>query len=238
MINKLNTEKLDQGSYVLSGTVLRRKDSIKSRQSLLIFFKEIGPRWVFSASPKEKNGLNGVEPLVWGIFHIYQSPKSITLKSCDIKADFLTIRQAPAKLMTAIEIYALLNKHVYLDHEDDETLQLLWNAMLQIEQTQEMDLVVYRFVWRLLNRVGNAPALTHCSKCGATLKNEPVGWSPDGLLCPKCASIQELTANDLYQMQCAVGLAHNEFISWTKKNHATRNIKKITKKMLTFFNIA
>ena len=109
MIPYLENEKLPQGYYTQSGTVLRRKESVKGGQTLLIFLRGLGPRWVSAPSGKNRFG-GAVEPLVWGTFNLYQSPSMLYLQGAEVKEDFISLRSSGSSLMTALRIYSRRQK--------------------------------------------------------------------------------------------------------------------------------
>ncbi|MEG1502228.1 MAG: DNA repair protein RecO [Synergistaceae bacterium] len=236
MRENLNKDNLDQGDYTLTGTILKRKDSIKSTQSLLIFLKDIGPRWISAPSSTGKNKSSSItEPLIWGNFNIYQSPSKLFLKSIDIKQDFLTIRSDIKKLKTAIELYKITINNVYLNHESNDMLKILWNAMLQINESAKPEYIKFRFIWKLLKIIGRAPSLLCCSKCGSPITSSTLSWDEDGLICSRCTNTTKLTLEEMRNMQFAVYLSHEKFIQWSNITNFSENISDISKHMLTFF---
>lgn len=234
----LNTENLEQGNYCLTGTILRRKSSIKSTQHLLIFFKELGPRWVSAPINRSRTGITGVEPLVWGSFNLYQSPTSLSVKSFDVKEDFLKIRMTPKKLLCAVKLYKLTGDKLFLGHENDDALKLLWNTMNQISEVENLDLVEFRFIWRLLNIMGRAPSFKYCVNCGSKIEAIPAKWSEDGLICDKCSGITDLCQEEIKKLQYIISLNQENFIKWADMVERDEKVVSISKKMLTFFDIA
>ena len=118
MIPYLENEKLAQGYYSETGTVLRRKDSVKGAQSLLIFLRGLGPRWVNAPSGKNRFG-GATEPLVWGTFNLYQSPSMLYLQGAEVKEDFISLRNSRESLLAALRIYKQTAKILMDTHTSD-----------------------------------------------------------------------------------------------------------------------
>lgn len=212
MITSSQNELLKQSYYSASGTVLKRKEGLKSGQSLLLFLKGFGAVWVSAPAASSKNRFGGAtEPLVWSVFNLYKSPTRFYLKSAEVKEDFLSVRNNPRKLLTAFEFYKLLSKVLYNDHENDNILKLLWSSMVLISHDLPCEAVRFRFIWRLLKNLGLAPSLTHCVNCGSQIETHAVA-ATDGLLCPNCAKGgNEITKEQLKNLQTAALLPQEQF---------------------------
>ena len=103
--------RLPQGYYTKTGTVLLRRDSSREGQSLLLFMREFGPRWVSAPSATGKNRFGGsTEPMTWGEFSLYQSPSKLYLQGTEVKEDFLTLRSSPPAVLAALRLYKLTAK--------------------------------------------------------------------------------------------------------------------------------
>lgn len=239
MIPYLENEKLPQGYYTQSGTVLRRKESVKGGQTLLIFLRGLGPRWVSAPSGKNRFG-GAVEPLVWGTFNLYQSPSMLYLQGAEVKEDFISLRSSGSSLMTALRIYKQTAKILMDTHNSDSILNLLWSTMIQLSKTKMAEAVEFRFLWRLLNLLGTAPSLQNCVCCGSVI-NASSFWTEDGLKCTKCISkingiYPEITIEELNLLQKTALITHDTFMLWQHKPIDNIIYLKHTKKLMTFFD--
>lgn len=231
------TELLKQNYYTASGTVLKRKAGLKGSQSLLLFLKGFGIVWVTAPSVSSKNRFGGAsEPMVWSVFTLYKSPNRFYIKSAEVKEDFLSVRTTPAKLAAAVELYRMIPKLLYAEHENDEALKLLWNCMLLLEQGMSAEAVKFRFYWRLLRQLGIAPSLTHCVNCTAELKTDCFAIS-DGLLCKQCAAGgREIPKDKLLAMQKAALLPQEEFMQRASETDSSLFAKE-SEYLISFFSM-
>lgn len=231
------SEKLPQGYYKEVGTVLQRRDSSGEGQSLLLFLRDMGPRWVSAPASKTKNRFGGaIEPLVWAEFDLYQNPSRLYLRGAEVKEDFLSLRYSALKLRSALKLYKRLSKTLMVGHESNNILTLLWASMLLLQENCPVDIVEYRFTWRLLKETGLAPSLRHCVKCGAKLDSS-AAWTKDGLVCESCTAPNkiDLDAKALRSLRLAVILNHEKFIEWSKSQEKSTFYSDDLKKLVTFF---
>lgn len=213
----MSPEKLDQGYYKQTGTVLKRRDSSREGQSLLLFMRGFGPRWVNAPGASSKNRFGGAtEPLVWGEYSLYQSPSALYLKGAEVREDFLSLRRSPGPLLTALRLYRTVASESPLNCENDALLRLLWSTMVQLRDGAPHQIVEFRALWKTLANFGVAPSLEFCSQCGAKLTEGR--FTADGLLCESCArgSGRRLQAGELAELRCAALLPHEQFINWSK----------------------
>lgn len=238
MISSFETDKLPQGYYKKVGTVLQRRDSSGEGQSLLLFLRDMGPVWVSAPASKTKCRFGGAtEPLVWAEFTLYQSPSRLYLQGAEIREDFISLRSSAEKLKTALRIYKRLTGVLLTGHESNNILTLLWSAMVLLKENCPVEIVEYRFTWRLLKEIGLAPSLGYCVKCGSKLECGAV-WTKDGLVCPSCSgpAQEDICSEDLSNLRLAAMLSHDRFIGWSKGREKSSLFTVQLKKLLTFFN--
>ncbi|MGI6442229.1 MAG: DNA repair protein RecO [Synergistaceae bacterium] len=213
-----NFEKLEQGYYEQAGTVIQRKDSLKNGLTLLLFLRDLGPRWVIAPTGSSKSRFGGaIEPMVWGLYNIYQSPSGLYLKSSEIKEDFLLLRRCSKHLHTALRLYKTVSRVIFTTHESNDILNLLWSSMLLLKDGCTSELVEFRFTWRLLNLMGLAPSFKQCVLCGSLI-NESSFWCDDGFCCSNCTSDILVNISQLKDMRCAAMLKQEDFITWSENN--------------------
>lgn len=237
MISACETDKLPQGYYRHSGTVLLRRDSSGNGQSLLLFLRDLGARWVFApgAAGKKPRFGGAAEPLVWAEFHLYQSAGWLYLQNAEVKEDFLPVRTNRERLLTAMRFYKRIRQILLAEHESNQILTVLWNAMLALNEACPCGIVEFRFNWRLLRVLGLAPSLRTCAGCGSLLGGEP-RWSRDGLLCARCGGADGASRSGaLQELQKAALLDQRRFIEWSREQTACSCYKEQAKKLLIFF---
>lgn len=241
MIRFLDSDKLQQGYYSSIGTVLQRRDSSKESQSLRVFLRDLGPRWVSAPAALGKNRFGGgTEPLVWGEFSLYQSPTYLYLREVEVKEDFLDLRRSANLLSSALRLYKMVSNALLTANESNRTLVLLWSGLVLLRELCPKEAVELRFTWNLLHEIGTAPSLWNCVKCGARL-TAGASWSPDGLLCGVCArQTQYGYANsaELNNIRASALLSHRDFIRWSHSlaQSETEALDEHLKKLVTFFS--
>lgn len=238
MIHSYDNDKLRQGYYSYVGTVLLRKDSTATGQSVLLFLRDLGPKWVSAPGARGKKARFGgaTEPMVWGEFTLYQSPKWLYLQGGEIKEDFIGIRCEPKKLIAAMRMYKRVAKTLMEGAESNKILNALWSAMVLLDGDCPVRAVEFRFTWKLLKRCGFAPSLTECSECCTRLDGD-YRWGENGLLCANCTSGELESCEKLVLMQRAALLSHKRFAEWSKLE--TENEKFFAgqiDKLVTFFS--
>ena len=233
------SELLKQGYYNASGTVLKRKDGVKSEQYLQLFLKGHGIIQVSAPTGAKSRFAGACEPMTWGNYELYKSPSRFYVKSAEVKEDFLSIRGNPKKLATAVKLYRLISKTLYREHENDKVLTLLWSSMLLLAEGISPEAVKFRFTWRLLKYLGIAPSLTNCVRCSAVL--DKASPSHDGFLCQKCAAADcRISTEQLSSLQAAAMLPQDKFTVRAEKETAAgrfngSNFEKFSEYLETFF---
>lgn len=239
MISGYETDKLQQGYYTYSGTVLLRRESSGSGMSLLLFLRDLGMRWASApgASGKKSRFGGTIEPLVWAEFHLYQSVNGLYVQTAEVKEDFLFIRSDPKRLLAAMRFYKRIKQTLVAQHESNQLLTILWNVMSALNENCPIDITEFRFNWRLLKALGLAPSLQSCCECGAPLKDE-LNWSEDGLLCARCKGTAA-PPGALKCLQRAAMLDQGSFITWSKKQTEYTEcnfFREQSKKLVIFFS--
>ena len=237
MISSFETDKLPQGYYKKVGTVLQRRDSSGEGQSLLLFLRDMGPMWVSAPASKTKCRFGGaIEPLIWAEFDLYQSPARLYLQGAEVKEDFISLRSSALKLKSALKLYKRLSKTLMVGHESNNILTLLWSSMLLLKENCPVDIVEYRFTWRLLKETGLAPSLRFCVNCGSKL-DAGAKWTGDGLVCPSCSGTDEgdLDTEELRSLRFAALLNHDKFLEWSGSQKKSSLYADELKKLVTFF---
>ena len=182
-------EGLRQGAHKASGLVLRRREGTAKSQELLLFLRTLGATWVSApgaGSARNRFG-GGIEPMVWGEYDLYQSPRRLYLKGVDVREDFLQIRTARNSLEMGVKWCGELARRLPAGLENDALLSLLWGSMRNLRAGVAPALLDLRFAWRWANLWGLAPPLDFCASCGRPLPER--GRADDDLESASCGSL-------------------------------------------------
>ncbi|MDR1516053.1 MAG: DNA repair protein RecO C-terminal domain-containing protein [Synergistaceae bacterium] len=218
---------LMHGEHAASGLVLRRKETGKS-QELLLFLNKLGATWVSAPGTGAKNRFGaGTEPMMWGEFRLYQSPRRLYLKGVDVREDFWAMRGSPKTLRTAVKWCGELASRLIPGTQADSLLSLLWGSMKNLSSGLYPALLDIRFAWRWGNLWGLAPPLDACSSCGAKLGSEGDAlfqMTSDGFMCRNCAEeaqtsgsaviVGRLSTAEHDILQKAATLPKDKFLAW------------------------
>ncbi|MDR0648742.1 MAG: DNA repair protein RecO C-terminal domain-containing protein [Synergistaceae bacterium] len=181
---------LSNGDHRAMGLVLRRKEAVKS-QELFLFLSGQGAVWASAPGTGAKNRFGaGTEPMMWGEFRLYQSPRRLYLKGVEVKEDFLAIRGSPRALRAAVRWCGELASRLLPGAQADSLLSLLWGSMKNLSAGIDPVLLDMRFAWRWANLWGIAPPLDVCSSCGTSLQSAGGNFfqmTSDGFMCRGCA---------------------------------------------------
>jgi DNA repair protein RecO (recombination protein O) len=217
-----------QGPHRASGVVLRRKDAPARSQNLLLFLKSYGAIWVNApGADGSKNRFGaGTEPLAWGDFDLYQSPRRLYLRGVDVREAFLEVRRSRRALFAAVSWCGELASKLPKRAESDSLLSLLWGSMRNLAHGIDPTLLRVRFAWRWGNIWGVAPSLDSCASCGREIYSDcgrAVLRAQTGLLCGSCAASasgcdkiarESLTAPVLRDIFLSATLPLDKFTSW------------------------
>ena len=224
-------EGMRQGAHKASGVVLRRKEGSVRSQELLLFLRTAGATWVGApgaTSTKNRFG-GGIEPMVWGEYDLYQSPRRLYLKGVDVKEDFLQIRTSRRQLETAVRWCGELARRLPAGMENDALLSLLWGSMKNLRAGADPVLLDLRFAWRWANLWGLAPPLDFCVLCGRPLPGHDapdegdVLLSRDGIVCAVCRGTVNYPAltigsGELLFLISASTLPVEAFMAWQRES--------------------
>ena len=203
---------------------MRRTDTPRGDRRVLLALRGIGPVWA-SVPGGAKGSVRfggATEPFVWGVFHLYRSPRRLHLREVDVKEHFWELRSRPAWLRRGLSWDALLIRGLLPGHPCDEVLPPFFWALSFLREGVSEEVTEWRFFWKWLHAWGRAPDLERCASCGASLEAE--GWGPEeeGLRCAACVPRQEEGAAKgfppLNDLRRAAWLPPKEFASWTQEN--------------------
>jgi len=180
-------ERERQGFFSASGAVLGRGEAPGGGRSLLLLLKGRGLLRVScpGVERSRRRGLGGLEPLVFGRFTCYRSPRRIILREAEPLEPFLSLRARLDPLRTALRWAADLSRRVPEGHPFDEALGLLYWSLQGLARGVPPEAADVRYAWRMLRLLGRAPDLLRCGRCGRALSEAT--WGEEGLLCADCA---------------------------------------------------
>lgn len=230
-------ETLPQGSHKARGVVLRRREGSAKSFELLLFLAHFGAVWVGApGADGAKNRFGGgTEPMVWGEFDLYQSPRRLYLKGVDVREDFFALRRSRRALTASIAWCGALSSRLPLGMENDALLSLFWGVMKNLAAGVAPALLDVRLAWRWANLWGVAPPLERCADCGASLleRGDEVFRFDDGLLCASCERTlrreagsgdffsKSLTPAVLREICHSAMLPRDRFLIWSRETAIT-----------------
>ena len=208
---------LPQGHYRQVGVVLKAKPSGEKGKTLFLLLREIGPAWV--SAPGAVGGrsrLSGAtEPLVWGYFNLYRSPRKIFVKDVEIQEDFWSLRQDREKLLMALRLCGHVVRFALPWHPQDDLIPLLFWSLKALEAGTAPEAVEFRFLFRWTASLGTSPRIDQCGICGNPLSRGFLG--SEGIECDACSVSQPLSGGfpleemELNRLKKAVMLSGKEF---------------------------
>ncbi|MDR1472921.1 MAG: DNA repair protein RecO C-terminal domain-containing protein [Synergistaceae bacterium] len=231
----LGEERLPQGDHRANGVVLRRRDVSGRSQELLLFLHGFGATWVSAPGSGTSNRFGGgTEPMTWGVFRLYQSPRRLYLKGVDIRESFLGVRRSKSSLCAAVKWCLELSSRLPTGHESDPLLSLLWGSMKNLSCGVSHLLIDARFAWRWANLWGLAPSLDRCTRCGREIRiggARLAARSSDGFICGEClrgardgsegrALLSPISSEAVLLLRTAATLPRDGFAAWAKAGGA------------------
>lgn len=227
LVDMSRPEGLRQGTYKAIGVVLRRREGSAGSADLLLFLNSFGALWVGAPGVSSKNRFGGgIEPMVWGEYDLYQSPKRLYLKGVDVKEDFIGIRTSRKKLTAAVKWCGELARRLPAGVENDKLLSLFWGSMKNLNDEVPAALLDIRLAWRWASVWGVAPTLDMCALCGKALPPSDSGGgtsallSRDGVLCVMCGGGSGIPVDGeaLAALIMVATLPAGSFLSWVRSS--------------------
>ena len=228
------SEQMPQGDHRSRGVVLRRRGSSSASWDILLFLSGFGAIWVNApGADGAKNRFGaGTEPMIWGEFRLYQSPKRLYLKGVEVREHFWGIRKSQRALTTAVKWLGAIAANLPAGCESDSLLSLLWGSMKHLSAGLSPLLADARFVFRWCGIWGTAPSLEECALCGAALDSPSgsVHLTSAGLVCPRCrrssesgsiAFYKSISSNTLQEFRQAALLPKDSFFAWANERKAS-----------------
>lgn len=224
---------LPQGDYTYKGTVLKQN---RDTEAILVFLLDIGKTWLFVQGKGKNRFLGATEPMTWGEFCVYKSTKGLFLKSVDVKNDFLSLRQDVKSLYLATRIYSFLIDKLPHEIKNNKLLQSLYDTLTLISEGANGEATFLRFIAKFLSSYGVMPSFQVCSNCGGLIRNV-AHLSNRGVFCDKCRSFDGITldSHDLKDMNYALCLGHNDFVTWCKTTIQTDKLKNCSSILESYF---
>lgn len=221
---------MEQGDHRSRGVVLRRRGASSSSWDVLLFLSGMGAVWVNApGADGTKNRFGaGTEPMVWGDFHLYQSPKRLYLKGVEVREHFWNIRKSRGALRMAVKWLGAVSENLPVGCESDSLLSLLWGSMKNLSSGISPLLLDVRFALRWCGIWGTAPPLEECALCGVGLQSlsEPLHMTSMGFICQRCGAGRNIPGDTVFykrmsilslgEFRRAVLLSKDGFSEWAK----------------------
>ena len=148
---------------------------------------------VAKGARKAKNQFWGsLEPmsLIHLIYFGREHQSLFRLNHSDIIESFQTIRDDFDKLYTGIYFLDLIDAMILEGHWEPKVFGLLYQALVALNQQNELEPLRRLFEIRLLSLSGYKPQLEHCVLCRKTPANGMIHFSytHNGILCSSCSN--------------------------------------------------
>lgn len=139
--------------------------------------------------------LAGTQFLCYSDFVMFKGKDLYSINSCDVIEPFYDLRSDIIKLTYAAHMADILEDVLMEEQPSGRTMQLFLNTLHMLAKSDKPPALISRiFEFRLLTILGYAPAVQHCTRCGAD-QFESVGFSFSncGFVCGNCL-MQDKTA--------------------------------------------
>jgi len=227
-----------QGFHKLTGVVLRRQETSEGDIRLYVLFREYGPMWVVApGAARGKRRFGGAtEPLIWGYFGCYKSPRQLYLREIEVKEDLWEIRHDPGRLERAMTWARLLVEHLLPGYPCNEVLAAFYDSLFLLDKGLDSDMLEWRFLYRWMKNWGVAPDILHCSSCGEKL--ERARWDGDALTCEKCCPSggKAISREELSELICAAALPRKDLMKWAQNKRSKFNYVDYNVKLKSILN--
>ncbi|KIL44440.1 DNA repair protein RecO [Jeotgalibacillus soli] len=175
------------------GIVIRTNDYGESNKVVTIYTRELGKIAVMARGAKKANSrLSAVSQLFTYAHFLFQKGSGMgTLQQGDMIASWRIIKEDLFKAAHASYMADLLDKAV----EDNKINPFLFELFLQclsfINEGYDEEVICFIFEMKLLPVYGVQPVLDQCANCGETEGQFGFSIRENGLLCHRCAHIDD-----------------------------------------------
>ena len=111
--------------------------------------------------------------------------------------NFENIKKYFEKLAEVLKIFRFFARHFSEEEKDEKIFDLLGGFLEKAdsaEKTEEADILVEAFWWKLFDALGHRPETMKCAKCGARLEENAEKYfsaARGGIVCGKCFAGEE-----------------------------------------------
>ncbi|TDL34511.1 DNA repair protein RecO [Jeotgalibacillus sp. S-D1] len=171
------------------GIVVRTSDYGESNKIVTIFSREFGKFAVMANGAKKANSrLSAVSQLfTYAHFLFHKGSGMGSLQQGDLVASQRGIKEDLFKTAYASYMVELLDKAVEDRQTDPFLFELLVQCLSYINEGHDEEVICYIFEMKLLPVYGVQPILNACAHCGETEGNFSFSIRENGLLCHRCA---------------------------------------------------
>ena len=223
-----------QGFYKLTGVVLKRYETNEGDIRLYNLFRDFGPQWILApgAARGRRRFGGATEPLIWGHFGCYKSPKQLYLRDIEVKEDHWKIRSNPDKLEKAMVWTNLLTKYLLPLQPCNEVMAIFYDSLCLLERDIDESMIEWRFLYRWMKRWGLAPELIRCASCGKEVTT--AYWDGDVVFCEECRSNKDeliIPKEELREMVFAFALPRESLVRWIQRVEPRANYVVYNRKL-------
>lgn len=129
-----------------------------------------------------------VEPLNHGSYMLARGRNLDIVTQAETIEPFVALREDLDRLSRALYVAELVDRFTEERAENFALYRLLLDALRQLSESDEVDLVLRSFEMSMLVLMGYGPELGQCVVCRNALEAEANSWAPaaGGVVCPRC----------------------------------------------------
>jgi len=184
---------------IVEGIILKRVDYREFDSLVTIYSSEFGKKdLVVRGAKKIRSKISGhIEPFSFSEIMLVKGKQFDYVGSASALNIFQNIRKDYKKTELASKAFFALNKLLKEELADKNIFKIIYNFLNKLENnTEELDLIYFDFILKLLGFLGYTPDFQGCEYCQNELKDrEKINFSfIDGrVVCPKCSKEKHRT---------------------------------------------
>jgi len=157
--------------YQTEAILLAVRDWGDSDKLVTLFSREYGKiSAVAYGARRPKNRMAGSLQLFSYVeLVLLQGSKLDTIRQCDVKVSFRTLREDLVRMAYGVFILELVDE-LWPDRQPEAAVFDLLLTVLQVSQKRNSRLVALAAAWQMLKLAGFQPVLEQCVRCGCTLQ--------------------------------------------------------------------
>jgi DNA repair protein RecO (recombination protein O) len=204
-------------SYQTEAVIIKKTKLGEADSILTLYTLDIGKTQAVARGVRRpKSKLAGhLELLTHSLVSFARGRNLDTIAGSQTINSFLALKSNLELASYALYALELVNQFTADHIENHPLFQLIVNALQQLEQSSDPELVLRHFELHLLDEVGYRPQLQHCVSCHRSLQPVINRFSPSmgGVLCTDCAVshpyARSLSLNALKVLRLMQGSEHS-----------------------------